>query len=51
MVNLLDKDILREILREELNPLKIEFEHVKIKVDETYEIVKALEHSSEVNRA
>ena len=40
----MDKEILRSILREELEP-------IITKLDETYQIVKALEHSAEVNKA
>ncbi|RKD32361.1 hypothetical protein BET03_02990 [Thermohalobacter berrensis] len=45
-------------LKTEVNNLKIEVSNLKdettklkIKMDETYEIVKALEHSSQVNKA
>ncbi|MCT4607004.1 MAG: hypothetical protein N4A64_13055 [Marinisporobacter sp.] len=56
---------IREILKEELKPLKNEIvgmkdeitgmkdeiTGMKAKIDETYEIVKALEHSAQVNKA
>lgn len=39
-----DLKAIRELFKEELEP-------IKIKLDETYQIVKALEHSAEVNKA
>ncbi|QZY55345.1 hypothetical protein [Crassaminicella profunda] len=57
----MEKELLlaiREMLKEELNPLKNEIKDIKSemtdmknRMDETYEIVKALEHSSKVNKA
>ena len=40
----MDKEILRKILREELEPMMT-------KLNETYDIVRALEHKSEVNKS
>ena len=39
-----DLKAIRQLLKEELEP-------IKTKIDETYQIVKALEHSAEVNKA
>lgn len=39
-----DLQAIRNLLKEELEP-------IKTKLDETYQIVKALEHSAEVNKA
>ena len=39
-----DLQELRQLLKEELEP-------IKTKLDETYQIVKALEHSAQVNKA
>lgn len=50
-----DLQAIRNLLKEELEPLKIKLEEelapIKTKLDETYQIVKALEHSAEVNKA
>ncbi|MGF7057768.1 hypothetical protein [Brassicibacter mesophilus] len=57
--------VIREMLKEELGPLKTEITDIKIemtgmktemtgmknRMDETYEIVRALEHLSQVNKA
>ncbi len=39
-----DLKAIRQLLKEELEP-------IKTKLDETYQVVKALEHSAEVNKA
>ncbi|WP_053954699.1 hypothetical protein [Inediibacterium massiliense] len=50
----MEKELLlaiREMLKEEFAPLKNEIKEMKNRMDETYEIVKGLEHSSQVNKA
>ncbi|QXM07383.1 hypothetical protein KVH43_03880 [Crassaminicella indica] len=38
-------------MKDEISGIKNEIAYMKTRMDETYEIVKALEHSSQVNKA
>lgn len=38
-------------MKEEVNTIKTDMNSMRLKLDETYDIVKALEHSSQINKA
>lgn len=46
-----DLKAIRELLKEELEPIKNNVKTIKVQQEEDHKILKALEHSSEVSKA
>ncbi|MFL0197345.1 hypothetical protein ACJDU8_17520 [Clostridium sp. WILCCON 0269] len=46
-----DLNAIRDLLKAELEPIKNDMKSIRIQQDEDHKILRALEHSSEVNKA